>query len=335
MADYEEVELGTGGKLILPYAPMPATVKFNGMPGDAFPTDWNAKNRSVGPQHDVGQFGIKTDVPFDEIRKEFPDISARESQLVFLGGNDASTASKVGFDGIQDFLSHHGADRAAFFGWLYQKAPVMVQSDWVQGPQKMTFSTLVTETTMRTETSGWSVGGTVKASLTGGGDGAKPTGEVTGTFTYSRMVADTYSFAKTQGSSYERTIPEGKWGFEEVRFAGGVYDGYLVVRYAPEELKFFIGSMTGWSKQKYFTDKKIPVKQVSGFGTSAVWANSGPVFDIFQIRVGVKVPGNLPAVTRNVVLTEDRNKGFYYYEDDGILSVAPDAEVETDSAEYF
>ncbi|MEU6709135.1 hypothetical protein [Streptomyces wuyuanensis] len=168
--------------------------------------------------------------------------SACESQkhmsgpvMVKADGKLPSQAWACQHDTITTYIKGTSAERAVFVGKLTETAPLLTETDPVQGPVvslSCTYSHTTTDTW--SDTSGWSIGGKVTASVKVGdakaGGEKSATGE--GTFTYSKSHTDTHTVTETNSQTIGITPPaKDQVIWMAARRAGGNYRGWLLLHY--------------------------------------------------------------------------------------------------------
>ncbi|MEU3353068.1 hypothetical protein [Streptomyces sp. NPDC037389] len=298
--EHEVIKLHNGKDFTLPYKKMPTNTSFTGYPGlegSDWKVGWKAAQAAFNPEgdpnEDPDQFVrdnliwradeqepefLQSDEPFRAIyrHKSVNEYVKKMGEGPFTTDADYSdpiiAASQFGKFVDSRFAKDCSRSDVScvFVGRVTERAPIIGQSDNIQGPTEFTTTTSNTETRTRVKEQGWSVGGSVNV---GYGQDTKA-GEVTSkpsaggslNFSYTNKTTDTKQYANTQTSTYKRTVPQGYWGYEEVRAAAAKYTGFFLVH-----------------------DK------------------NSRVIDVMPVTTTVKAEGDVPPVTRSFVTTKDQN----------------------------
>ncbi|MEU2431963.1 hypothetical protein ABZ611_21025 [Streptomyces sp. NPDC007861] len=320
---FEEIKVGQGEQVFrLGIKPLPRAVQFDGFPGEDNNNTWNITeeqaiavltgaelwkpvltseflknpvaymaNHVVGPNGDL----------WPSVLRESGTVTIWHSK-----GTDAGILWSYGVSKkhLSQYLEDKGSEYGGFVGALTEIAPYVGKgfSGQYPGPTTLTTKVSIIESSTRTNTTGWSVGGSIKATAGLLGKSA----DFTGTFSYSNSRTDSQTYGVSSEESYPVAIPEGKWGWVETRFQGGVYTGHLYVIYKPGDI---VVSQNGL---KYFTDQKISYRStmgttMTGGDYSDRWCNAVTVVEMFPFSAGVKCPGSVPAITRFLVTVDNGN----------------------------
>ncbi|WP_414170588.1 hypothetical protein ACMATS_37535 [Streptoverticillium reticulum] len=311
---YAQADLPNGQKLTLPYD-LPDRASFYGFlppgngTGDASQKEasWGVTASNLNPRPFLSRYAVE-----EAVRNFLPSASSALGDahvIIHDSLSEGSTYLRSTGQGIASYCAKNKTN-CGFVGKLSETAPVMAQTGISQGPQTVSVTSSVTKTKTRQESSGYSIGASITGKLSGGGkDGAAGGGvDVSGSFTYSKMTTDINSTSTANSTTYTRTIPAGKWGYEQLRFTGGQYTGIAVAKINPRAMYLPL-----WKEKEAGNEwsSKGLCRGTTGRVEGKPWISGTiephPVLEVFPAKAVVKAPGNLPATTRNVVLTEDRN----------------------------
>ncbi|WP_372404358.1 hypothetical protein [Streptomyces luteireticuli] len=221
----ESVVLPDGQTLWLPYPKLPRETSTTGVPGGTTPVPWRTAQR-IWPERYGGNMNI-LDV-YTMMQSKFPDKFKRKwldfDGVYAHGDDDPDHTHGADFNGLAD-VCRRGDTSCVFVGKLTKTAPVLAETNMIQGPTDIKITTSSSQTTTHTESSGWSVSGTIEGTI--GVDGASM--KRGGSFSYSRSSSDTNSYTQGGEVSYDRKVPGGKFGYDQMRVTGGEYTGFLVV----------------------------------------------------------------------------------------------------------
>ncbi|MFI9082237.1 hypothetical protein ACIGW8_38465 [Streptomyces sioyaensis] len=235
----EAVTLHNGETKYLPYKAMPRINWGDGLP------DFKGIDFKVSDHQALAALGVSDTAQdiYDIARKTNPALKRMPEQAFFgtVESNNAFFFKQWVLGGPNNFINYPGYAEATaacesgravcgFVGGTTDKerAPVISQSDHIQGPTKFTSHFSVTSSVSHSKTEGWNIGGEVKGSYTAGPKGG-PGGEASFTWGYNNSSTDTSSYATTSGMDLEREVKAGEWGYEEVRASAAKYTGYMYI----------------------------------------------------------------------------------------------------------
>ncbi|NUS72705.1 MAG: hypothetical protein HOQ05_04790 [Corynebacteriales bacterium] len=246
------------------------------------------------------ELGTKSNIPDMETRllklPGIPSIPEDSHTLVHLSGTEQSLHGQLTGSSLKSYCVNR-KDRCGFGGFLIETGPVISQSSWVYGPVDVSLTHKVSVTNTRSETSGWSIGASIKAENLVGNNV-----EASGSFTYSNSHTDTTSKAAEHSEEFHYQVPAGQHWYEQVRLAGGQYLGFFVVYYPARYQKIDQVYHSG-NPDKIFDKYGIPWEIKYEKLRRTYWQNTKPIIEIFPAKVAIKAPGGVPVVTRNPVKT--------------------------------
>ncbi|MFC5722311.1 hypothetical protein ACFP1Z_19275 [Streptomyces gamaensis] len=280
------------GDKVLPFRELPADTSFKGIPKDGEGTDaiaWKealAKNNAAGS--DPLDY-IKNKL-FPRLRSQVPDLISENSAknpnnldiVVHSDWNDPSLYFRAGKGGLHDYCAED-ENRCGFVGNLVQVAPYLERGIMVQGPKTVKLAKSVTTTDTRTTTRGWSAGGSIIV--------MPPGSENMVSFQYTTSTSDAHAFGKTSSAEVTSTVPAGHWGYSDLRFTGGQYTGFLVVRTPQGALDF-----KPKTRHKGIPEYPSEVKALKNAGVRMGEDfnhayNTREVVEVYPVRTLVKAPG--------------------------------------------
>ncbi|GGM71986.1 hypothetical protein GCM10012275_48130 [Longimycelium tulufanense] len=215
----------------------PAKVNHQGMPGD-------------GIDQMVRRADVKSKYGYEELKRDVPGI-----QYISETGWDYDPQNKRGSariidpqfetdrEGMWRFAARCGKEsRCSFVGKLEQEKPVVAQSipltNGTQSPVTRSYTINTSEDRSRSETTGWTAGGSVNIGIMPKEGGAN--GSVTGNFSYSKQTTDTTSFGKSTSESAMYLVQPGNKGWIDVRANADRYIGWLVMNYPNSNNSYMI-----------------------------------------------------------------------------------------------
>ncbi|MEH6376258.1 hypothetical protein V7793_18305 [Streptomyces sp. KLMMK] len=174
----------------------------------------------------------------------------------------------------------------AYMGSWVESAPIITQSSLHgPGPASFAYTTLVSETKTRTDTQGYSKGGTIQGALKPPGAGLDIT--ATGTITYTRTVADAHSFTSTGSQTVTVPLEKKERASVEIRLTGARYGGLLAIYY-PKQLMRIQNARLQAIMDKW----DIAVED---------GRNANSVLELFPVRVMAKAAGSNLPMTQSVI----------------------------------
>ncbi|QCX82658.1 hypothetical protein C9F11_45500 (plasmid) [Streptomyces sp. YIM 121038] len=283
------IDLPYGDKWKMP-TKLPGITGFKGLPelDDKLTKKTTLQDAAGSPEQHTVNTATRYSEVLRQLNEQSPGMKApttgKYDLVVHNSWDEESLIHKAAGRSLTDYCGQD-ANNCGFTGRLIEAGPKLADSGAVttgSGKGKLTVTEGWNETKTRTETRGFSIGGTVELSPKISDQGGK--GGFT--FTYNRSTTDAHAYGTTRSVAQELPVPSYHQASGQSRFVGGVYAGYIAVVHPAESIRV--------SQQKL----PLEVRRMAQWSMPTLTAyNTNDIVELYPMQAAVKAPGkDLPTV---------------------------------------